>query len=156
MTNATATIKTPAGNLRITANSSAVEEIAFTKNSETDVPINHPILLQCKKELDAYFSGKSTDFSVSLAEKGTAFQKSVWKTLRKIPVGEVITYGELAQKSGYPGAARAVGTAMKSNPFPIIIPCHRVLPSDKSLGGYAGGKKFKKWLLENEITESSL
>ena len=80
----------------------------------------------------------------------TPFQLKVYAALRKIPEGKVITYGELARKAGYPGAARAVGSAMKKNRLPIVIPCHRVVPADGSLGQYSCGIRWKKFLLEWE------
>jgi len=80
----------------------------------------------------------------------TPFQKKVFSTLRKVPAGRVITYGELAKRAGYAGAARAVGTAMKKNRLPIVIPCHRVISSDGSLGQYSAGIKWKRHLLKYE------
>jgi methylated-DNA-[protein]-cysteine S-methyltransferase len=80
----------------------------------------------------------------------TVFQKRVYKVLQKVPPGKVITYGELAKRAGYPGAARAVGSAMKKNRLPLVIPCHRVLPSAGGIGEYSAGKGWKRWLLELE------
>ncbi|OGX13915.1 MAG: hypothetical protein A2351_07645 [Omnitrophica bacterium RIFOXYB12_FULL_50_7] len=78
------------------------------------------------------------------------FQKKVYTVLMKVPTGKTITYGELAGRSGYPGAARAVGNAMKKNRLPIVIPCHRVVPSNGAVGDYSAGVKWKRWLLEYE------
>jgi O-6-methylguanine DNA methyltransferase len=80
----------------------------------------------------------------------TPFQCKVYAALRKVPAGKVITYGELARRAGYPGAARAVGTAMNKNRLAIVIPCHRVIPAGGGLGEYSAGKKWKRWLLEHE------
>ncbi len=80
----------------------------------------------------------------------TDFQKRVYRALRRVPSGKVITYGELAKRAGYPGAARAVGTAMKKNRLPVVIPCHRVVPASGGLGEYSAGKRWKRWLLELE------
>ena len=80
----------------------------------------------------------------------TEFEKKVYGVLRRVPSGEVITYGALAKRAGAPGAARAVGTAMRKNRIPIVIPCHRVVPSSGGLGEYSAGKKWKQWLLEHE------
>lgn len=80
----------------------------------------------------------------------TPFQLKVYAALRKVPAGKVVTYGELAKRAGYPGAARAVGTAMKKNRLPIVIPCHRVVPATGGLGEYSAGKCWKRWLLEHE------
>ena len=81
---------------------------------------------------------------------GTAFQRKVWTALRRVPAGQTISYGALAERVGSPGAARAVGAANRTNPIPIIIPCHRVIGSDGSLTGYAGGLHRKQWLLRHE------
>lgn len=80
----------------------------------------------------------------------TPFQRKVYAVLRKVPAGKTITYGELAKRAGYPSAARAVGTAMKKNRLPLVIPCHRVLPAGGGLGEYSAGKQWKRWLLEWE------
>lgn len=80
----------------------------------------------------------------------TPFQRKVYAVLRKVPVGQVITYGELAKRAGYPKAARAVGTAMRKNRLPIVIPCHRVIKSNGGLGQYSGGIKRKRFLLRHE------
>lgn len=80
----------------------------------------------------------------------TDFQKRIYRVLMRIPAGKVITYGKLAQRAGYPGAARAVGSAMKKNRLPIVIPCHRVVPVSGGIGEYSAGKKWKRWLLEYE------
>ena len=84
---------------------------------------------------------------------GTAFQQKVWTALRKVPAGKTISYGELAERIGRAGAARAVGAANRTNPVPIVIPCHRVVGADGSLTGYAGGLHRKKWLLRHEGAE---
>ena len=83
-------------------------------------------------------------------DKGTQFQKSVWDTARKIPFGKTLSYGEIAERIGRPKSARAVGNAMGKNPVPVIIPCHRVIASNGSLGGFSSGLEWKKVLLENE------
>ncbi|MFA7255194.1 MAG: MGMT family protein [Candidatus Omnitrophota bacterium] len=83
----------------------------------------------------------------------TPFQAKVYAALRKVRAGQTVTYGELARRAGYPGAARAVGSAMKKNRLPIIVPCHRVLPAVGGLGEYSAGKKWKRWLLEYELKQ---
>ena len=85
----------------------------------------------------------------------TVFTKKVYSVVVKIPLGQVRSYKWVAQEAGFPGAYRAVGTVLKKNPYPLIIPCHRVVKSDLSLGGYAGGKRNKKMLikLEKEIAK---
>jgi len=80
----------------------------------------------------------------------TAFEKKVYGVLRKVPAGEVISYGALARRAGFPGAARAVGTAMRKNRIPVVIPCHRVVPSGGGMGAYSAGRRWKKYLLMHE------
>lgn len=105
---------------------------------------------EANKQLMEYFSGNLTVFSLSLGPEGTPFQKRVWEELQQVPYGATISYGELARKSGHPGAARAVGGAMHANPLPIVIPCHRVIGSNGSLTGFGGGLDIKKRLLTLE------
>jgi methylated-DNA-[protein]-cysteine S-methyltransferase len=81
---------------------------------------------------------------------GTEFQRTVWQQLRQIPCGEILTYGQLAQRIGRPTASRAVGMANGSNPISIVVPCHRVIGSQGALTGYAGGVQRKQWLLQHE------
>jgi len=100
--------------------------------------------------LQRYFAGKRVVFRLPLAGGcGTPFQRAVWRALREIPYGEVRTYGEVARTIGKPGAARAVGNACGANPWPIIVPCHRVVASD-GLGGYSAGPRWKRLLLTIE------
>lgn len=108
-------------------------------------------------QLSRYFAGERVAFNVTLdASVGTAFQRDVWKACRKIPYGKTRTYKQLADRAGRPGSARAVGAAMARNPFPIVIPCQRVLKSDGGLGGFSapGGLNLKKRLLEMEAAQS--
>lgn len=105
-----------------------------------------------RDQLDAYFAGRLTNFSVRLGARGTPFQHKVWDALRKIPAGTTTTYGELAAQLGQPTAARAVGAANGKNPLSLIVPCHRVVGCGGSLTGYAGGVKLKQWLLDHEAT----
>jgi methylated-DNA-[protein]-cysteine S-methyltransferase len=87
---------------------------------------------------------------IAVAPKGTPFQLSVWRELRKIPAGDFISYAELAERVGKPRAVRAVGQANAKNPIALVVPCHRVVTSDGSLGGYSAGRERKAWLLEHE------
>lgn len=111
-----------------------------------------PLLLEAKRQLDAYFDGELTDFDLPLNPMGTKHQEKVWAAMRKIPYGQTRTYGELAAEIG--SAAQAVGTACGRNPLPVLIPCHRVLASGKKLGGYSGdgGLYTKRALLVLEGT----
>jgi methylated-DNA-[protein]-cysteine S-methyltransferase len=101
-------------------------------------------------QVQDFFRSKRDRFNVSIAPEGTAFQKRVWKELRRIPFGQTRSYAQLAAAVGRPGAARAVGRAVASNPICLLVPCHRVIGSDGSLTGYAFGKELKRRLLEQE------
>lgn len=101
-------------------------------------------------QLDEYFAGKRRDFQLKLAPRGTAFQQAVWQALQLIPYGQTCSYRALAGQIGRPQAVRAVGTANGANPISIVIPCHRVIGSNGSLTGYAGGLPRKQLLLELE------
>ena len=101
-------------------------------------------------QLDDYFAGALTRFDLPLAPAGSEFQQRVWAALQEIPYGQTESYGELAERIGSPGGARAVGLANGKNPIGIIIPCHRVVGADGSLTGYGGGLDRKKQLLELE------
>ena len=101
------------------------------------------------EQLDQYFSEKTKSFTISTQIVGTDFQKKVFKTMRNIQYGEVLTYKELAEKAGHPKAYRAVGSTCGANRIPIVIPCHRVV-SSSGLGGFGGGLRRKKFLLNLE------
>lgn len=105
---------------------------------------------QAASELQEYFEQSRTEFTLPLAPQGTDFQQSVWKQLRGIPYGETRTYAQLADAIGNRAAIRAVGLANGRNPISIVVPCHRVIGSDGSLTGYAGGLDRKRFLLELE------
>lgn len=106
-------------------------------------------------QLDEYFQGKRTTFSLPFKLTGTPFQLAVWKELQNIPYGQTTSYKEIAQKINKPKAYRAVGVANNKNPLPIIIPCHRVIGSNGKLIGYAGGLKLKNYLLELEKSHTN-
>ena len=106
-------------------------------------------------QLDEYFQGKRTVFSLPFKLTGTPFQLAVWKKLQNIPYGQTTSYKEIAQKINKPKAYRAVGMANNKNPLPIIIPCHRVIGSNGKLIGYAGGLNLKNYLLELEKSHTN-
>jgi methylated-DNA-[protein]-cysteine S-methyltransferase len=114
-----------------------------------DVPTDNVAAQRLVDELNAYFRGDLTRFTVPLSPKGTAFQRQVWDALQEIPYGSTTTYGALAKLLGNPGAMRAVGAANGANPIWLLIPCHRVVGS-QGLHGYAGGLERKAWLLRHE------
>jgi len=109
-------------------------------------PGGHPILAV----LEAYFQGHEVLFNFPCRLEGTAFQQKIWKALTAIPYGRTSTYQETAEAAGFPRAARAVGAACAANKLPILFPCHRVLRTGGGLGGYSGGVKLKRYLLELE------
>ena len=110
----------------------------------------HGPLRQAKRELAEYFAGERKRFEIALAPEGTPFQRSVWKAISTVDFGQTIAYGELARRAGSPGSVRAAGAATGRNPITIIIPCHRIVGSDGSLTGYAGGLDRKRALLALE------
>ncbi len=107
-------------------------------------------LKEAVSQLQDYFDGKRTDFTFNLNPQGTEFQQKVWKGLLEIPFGKTMSYLELSKKLGDTKAIRAVASANGKNPLWIVVPCHRVIGTDGSLTGYAGGLWRKKWLLEHE------
>ena len=116
------------------------------------VETTSPLLAKCIGQLNEYFSGRRREFSLPLHLAGTEFQMHAWEVLRQIPYGETISYGEQARRVGKPTASRAVAQANHNNPVCIVIPCHRVINSDGSLGGYASGTDIKQQLLSLEKT----
>jgi methylated-DNA-[protein]-cysteine S-methyltransferase len=108
------------------------------------------------RQLEQYFAGDRTTFDVPLRPAGGEFEREVWEELVRIPYGETASYGELARRLGRPTAARAVGAANGRNPIAVIVPCHRVIGSDGSLTGYAGGLDTKRALLDLEAGRASL
>lgn len=106
--------------------------------------------MRLARELDAYFAGERRAFEHEVELAGTDFQRRVWKELCAIPYGEVISYGQLVERIGRPGASRAVGSANGANPVPILVPCHRVIAADGGLGGFSAGLERKRRLLELE------
>ena len=117
------------------------------------VATDHPVLQRTKTQLSEYFAGHRTTFDLPLAlDRGTDFQKTVWRALLSVPSGATVTYGELSQRVGKPAAVRAVGGAVGRNPLSIVVPCHRVLGANGALTGYAGGLARKTALLHLEGT----
>lgn len=138
------------GGLRISLIDKKVSEISFSGQSvgeESDPPDETRGI---RRQLEEYFAGRRKEFEADLVPRGTDFQKAVWKAIREIPYGETRSYAEIAERIGKPRAYRAVGQAASKNPIAILIPCHRVVGSDGSLTGYAGGADLKTRLLELE------
>ncbi|BCB95571.1 hypothetical protein JZK55_04930 [Dissulfurispira thermophila] len=157
--------KSPIGSIYCIFNGSELIEISIGERPFTPSPL-HPKAYRLKpnlqpkafslffslfNELDSYFNGDSKQFNQEIKFiKGTDFQHKVWLALKEIPYGETRSYKWIAEKVGSPKATRAVAQALKKNPLPIILPCHRVIASDGSIGGYSWGIETKKWLLRHE------
>lgn len=127
-----------------------ITEISFVDNIEKSIIKENALIKRCKDELDQYFKGNLKYFSTKYRIKGTNFQTIVWNELLRVDYGKTISYKQLAKNIGRPTAVRAVANAVGKNKIGIIIPCHRIIGSDGSLTGYAGGLKNKKILLELE------
>lgn len=144
----------PVGLLRISGTEDFISEVSFHDNTEKTAQAKKnlpPLIIQCIEELIQYFHGERRVFELPVSQPGTAFQKEVWSLLAMIPYGRTISYLDLAIRTGDPKATRAVANANGKNNVAIIIPCHRVIGSNKALVGYAGGLWRKKWLLEHEM-----
>jgi methylated-DNA-[protein]-cysteine S-methyltransferase len=141
--------KCPLGVVKIVGDASGISEISILDEGEVSYSIPKD-LEKAVIQLQEYFEGKRTHFDFKLNAKGTDFQQSVWQELLNIPFGKTLSYMELSKKIGDVKAIRAVAAANGKNPLWIVIPCHRVIGTDGSLTGYAGGLWRKKWLLELE------
>lgn len=145
----TAYIESPLGITTIIGDEEGVSVISVTQEGELSAEIPE-VLQEAVRQLQEYFEGKRTDFTFKLNPKGTEFQQKVWKSLLEIPYGKTISYMDQTKKLGDIKAIRAVASANGKNPLWIVVPCHRVIGTNGSLTGYAGGIWRKKWLLEHE------
>jgi methylated-DNA-[protein]-cysteine S-methyltransferase len=149
-------LDTPIGMLLIAGDADAVLQITFPSHGKAAraesgwEPSQRGPVAEAVRQLREYFAGTRTGFDLPLAPQGTEFQRSVWRQLQEIPYGATISYGELARRVGNPKASRAVGSANGKNPLPIVIPCHRVIAGDGTLGGFGGGLPMKQTLLALE------
>ena len=146
-------IRTPFTTMRLAFESDVLMSVDFLSQEKLSPPVSLVAKKVCQ-QVDAYCSKQLTNlkFDVELQAEGTPFQQSVWRALQKIPAGQVLTYGQLAQQ--LKTSARAVGNACRANPIPLLIPCHRVV-SKSGMGGFSGSRegapvKIKAWLLEHE------
>tara|TARA_R110002110_G_scaffold303525_2_gene517651 strand:+ start:18446 stop:18943 length:498 start_codon:yes stop_codon:yes gene_type:complete len=148
---------TPVGVLRLVVDGDYLVRIEFGAgesgqpgNKATAAAASRALLKECERQLQEYFEGHLRQFDLPLRAAGTAFQQEVWDALRTIPYGEVCSYGDIARAIQRPRAVRAVGAANGRNPLPIVVPCHRVIGSNGSLTGFAGGLAMKTQLLQLE------
>jgi len=145
----TAFINSPLGITKIVGDENGVSIISVLSEGELSTKIPNE-LQEAVSQLQEYFEGKRKDFDFKLNPKGTDFQQKVWQELLNIPFGKTMSYLDLSKKLGDVKAIRAVASANGKNPLWIVVPCHRVIGTDGSLTGYAGGLWRKKWLLEHE------
>lgn len=143
-------IKTPVGTCLIEGDALGITKIWVLDEEIVPTAEIPAELKQAVAELEEYFAGNRKDFTFKMNPAGTDFQKKVWNALLEIPFGKTMSYNQLAIKLGDVKAIRAVASANGKNPLWVAVPCHRVIGSDGSLTGYAGGLWRKKWLLEHE------
>ncbi len=141
--------KTPLGIAKIIGDENGITEISISDEGEISATIP-AVLENAVSQLNDYFEGKRTEFNFKINPQGTEFQLKVWEELLKIPFGATLSYLDVSKKLGDIKAIRAVASANGKNPLWIVVPCHRVIGTDGSLTGYAGGLWRKKWLLEHE------
>jgi methylated-DNA-[protein]-cysteine S-methyltransferase len=153
---------TPLGPMRAMAEDGAIIQLDFLNTRHPTPPDpgwrrqdDAPLWRRLRSQLMEYFAGTRRQFHLPLELRGTAFQRSVWRGLERIPFGATISYGALAAAVGHPGSGRAVGAALGRNPVAIVVPCHRVIGADGSLTGYASGLARKRWLLEWEAAQAN-
>jgi methylated-DNA-[protein]-cysteine S-methyltransferase len=152
-------VDSPIGELLLASDGDALTALHLPEHRGKPAPVpdaewrrDDATARDARDQLRAYFAGELRAFDLTLRPKGTTFQHIVWAELVKIPFGATVSYAELARRIGHPGAARAVGAANGRNPIAIIVPCHRVIAADGTLGGYGGGLDRKEWLLQHEAT----
>lgn len=147
-------LDTPIGTLRLVSNGTALIKIEFEGQYSDDGAAvcenTDAALAACAEQLLDYFALRRRHFDLPLGAQGTVFQQSVWSALAEIPYGELRSYRDIAHTIGNPAAVRAVGAANGRNPLPIVVPCHRVIGSNGTLTGFAGGLDAKKFLLQLE------
>jgi methylated-DNA-[protein]-cysteine S-methyltransferase len=151
------TMESPVGRLTLVAGGGGLAGVLWENDRPGRVPLTfdiedpkHPVLVETERQLEEYFAGQRTTFTMPLAFCGTDFQRKVWNALLTIPFGETRSYREMATYIGNPDAVRAVGAANGRNPISIIAPCHRVIGSSGALTGFAGGLDAKAHLLALE------
>lgn len=149
-------VHTPIGWFKVSENKGCITEITYINDVIDFVQQPTELLGKAKQQLDEYFEGIRKNFELPVKVEGSEFTKTVLLQLEKVPYGQTVSYGELAALSGYPKAARAVGTVMRKNPVAIVLPCHRVVQAGGKTGSYsAGGAANKDWLLTFEKQNST-
>lgn len=146
----TCIIISPLGYTKIVGDQDGITEITVLNSEEKATDIVPNALEDCVIQLNEYFEGTRKRFDLKLNPQGSDFQKQVWKQLEQIPYGKTLSYLDLSKQLGDVKAIRAVANGNGKNPLWIIVPCHRVIGSDGSLTGYAGGLHRKQWLLDHE------
>lgn len=146
----TCIIKSPLGFTKIVGDNDGIAQVTVLNSEEKETDIIPAELEDCVIQLKEYFEGSRIKFDLNLNPQGTEFQKLIWTLLEEIPHGRTMSYLQLSKRLGNVKAIRAVANANGKNPLWIIVPCHRVIGSDGSLTGYAGGLHRKQWLLEHE------
>lgn len=139
----------PLGTIKISADNDQIVGLDFVDDASGPAT-KHPVLTECRRQLDEYFAGQRNTFDIAIHQDGTDFQGQVWRELMRIPYGRTVSYQHIAKNIDRPKAVRAVGLANGQNKIAIIVPCHRVIGSDGSLTGYASGIWRKKALLQLE------
>jgi methylated-DNA-[protein]-cysteine S-methyltransferase len=149
-------VATPLGTFRLSADDQGLSEIILPESSRISAEASregssdNTILDLAAQQIQEYCAGVRTEFDLPLSVNGTRFQRQVWDIIHHIPFGQTMSYGEIARQLGTVRKARAVGGAANANPLPLVIPCHRVIGSDGTLTGFAGGIDLKKRLLRLE------
>lgn len=142
--------QTPVGVARIIAEDDFISSISIRDEEIEVTPTDNPMLQKATQQLNEYFAGNRKTFDLPIKQKGTPFQQEVWQQLLKIDYGTTISYGQQSKLMNNPLGIRAIAAANGKNNLWIVVPCHRVIGTDGSLTGYAGGLWRKKWLLEHE------
>jgi methylated-DNA-[protein]-cysteine S-methyltransferase len=161
-----AELTTPVGPITVVTDGSRITRISLRSAAAIltaepgfdwrPAPAADSLTEQTRAQINAYFDGDLHSFTLPLAPEGTPFQQQVWAALQRIPFGQTTSYGALAAQLGRPGSARAVGAANRQNPIAIVVPCHRVIGSNGTLTGYAGGIERKGLLLDHEARASGV
>lgn len=141
---------TPLGIVRVVTESGRICMLKFEQRREDYPDRPDELCFLAKEQLNEYFAGQRRKFTLPLCPQGTPFQRNVWEVVKSVPYGQTRTYREIGLQIGCPTASRAVGAAVGKNPIWLLIPCHRIIGSDGSLTGYAGGLRRKESLLELE------